>query len=47
MFIKMGMDSYDICNLLNVSNRAVEQQRYRIKKELRISENLDDYISDL
>ena len=47
MFIKMGMDSYDICNLLNVSNRAVEQQRYRIKKELRISENLDDYILDL
>ena len=44
MFIKMGMDNYEISSLLNVSSRAVEQQRYRIKKELGISGNLDDYI---
>ncbi|MDB3868444.1 hypothetical protein N9263_00065 [Candidatus Marinimicrobia bacterium] len=47
MFIKMGMDNYDICNLLNVSSRAIEQQRYRIKKKLKISENLDDYLAEL
>jgi DNA-binding CsgD family transcriptional regulator len=47
MFIKMGMDSYDICNLLNVSTRAIEQQRYRIKKKLKIAGNLDDYIAEL
>jgi DNA-binding CsgD family transcriptional regulator len=47
MFIKIGMDSYDICNLLNVSTRAIEQQRYRIKKKLKIAGNLDDYIAEL
>ena len=47
MFIKMGMDNYDISNLLNVGTRAIEQQRYRIKKELKISKSLDDYILEL
>ena len=45
--LKMGMDTHGICNLLNVGNRAVEQQRYRIKKTLKISENLDEYIQEL
>lgn len=35
------------CNLLNVSTRAIEQQRYRIKKKLKIAGNLDDYIAEL
>jgi len=47
MFIKMGMDKYDICNLLNVTTRAVEQQRYRIKKILKPKEDLDRFIQEL
>ena len=47
MFIKMGMDKYDICNLLNVTTRAVEQQRYRIKKILCPTKNLDQFIQQL
>ena len=47
MFIKMGMDKYDICNLLNVTTRAVEQQRYRIKKILCPRKNLDQFIQQL
>tara|TARA_B110000116_G_C16657442_1_gene500179 strand:- start:404 stop:982 length:579 start_codon:yes stop_codon:yes gene_type:complete len=47
MFIKMGMDKYDICNLLNVTERAVEQQRYRIRKILCPKENLDQFIQNL
>tara|TARA_B100002052_G_scaffold222266_1_gene204315 strand:- start:275 stop:1264 length:990 start_codon:yes stop_codon:yes gene_type:complete len=47
MFIKMGMDKYDICNLLNVTTRAVEQQRYRIKKILCPTKNLDQFIQEL
>ena len=47
MFIKMGMDKYDICNLLNVTTRAIEQQRYRIKKILKTDQNLDEFIQEL
>ena len=47
MFIKMGMDKYDICNLLNVTTRAVEQQRYRIKKIISPKQDLDKFIQDL
>jgi len=47
MFIKMGMDKYDICNLLNVTTRAIEQQRYRIKKIISPSQDLDKFIQDL
>lgn len=47
MFIKMGMDKEDICNLLNVTDRAVEQQRYRIRKKLMINSKLDEFISSL
>tara|TARA_B110000116_G_C16633904_1_gene489643 strand:- start:13 stop:882 length:870 start_codon:yes stop_codon:yes gene_type:complete len=47
MFIKMGMDKYDICNLLNVTTRAIEQQRYRIKKILCPGQDLDKFIQDL
>ena len=47
MFIKMGMDKYDICNILNVTTRAVEQQRYRIKKILCPTKNLDQFIQQL
>lgn len=47
MFIKMGMDKYDICSLLNVTTRAIEQQRYRIKKILKINQNLDSFIQEL
>ena len=47
MFIKMGMDKYDICSLLNVTNRAIEQQRYRIRKKLNYKGNLDEFIQEL
>ena len=47
MFVKMGMDKYDICNLLNVTIRAVEQQRYRVKKILCPKKNLDQFIQNL
>ena len=47
MFIKMGMDKYDICSLLNVTVRAVEQQRYRIKKIISPGSDLDKIIQDL
>jgi len=47
MFIKMGMDKYDICNLLNVTSRAIEQQRYRIKKIISPDQDLDKFIQDL
>ena len=43
----MGMDKYDICNLLNVTHRAVEQQRYRISKKLNCKKNLDTFIQNL
>ena len=47
MFIKMGMDKYDICSLQNVTIRAVEQQRYRIKKIISPNEDLDKIIQEL
>ena len=47
MFIKMGMDKYDICSLLNVTTRAVEQQRYRIKKIITPNQDLDKFIQEL
>ena len=47
MFIKMGMDKYDICSLLNVTVRAIEQQRYRIKKIISPNEDLDKIIQEL
>tara|TARA_X000001036_G_scaffold237212_2_gene221302 strand:- start:4090 stop:5703 length:1614 start_codon:yes stop_codon:yes gene_type:complete len=47
MFIKMGMDKYDICNLLNVTTRAIEQQRYRIKKIISPNQDLDKFIQDI
>tara|TARA_Y100001970_G_scaffold270589_1_gene364667 strand:- start:56 stop:199 length:144 start_codon:yes stop_codon:yes gene_type:complete len=47
MLIRMGMTNNEITNILNVSARAVEQNRYRIKKKLKIKEQLTDFILTL
>ena len=42
--IKMGCDTLEIAHFLWVSNRGIEQHRYRIKKKLGIQENLTTYL---
>tara|TARA_B100001750_G_scaffold181128_1_gene149669 strand:- start:771 stop:2351 length:1581 start_codon:yes stop_codon:yes gene_type:complete len=42
--IKMGCDKIEIAHFLWVSNRGVEQHRYRIKKKLGIQQNLTTYL---
>ena len=42
--IKMGCDKIEIAHFLWVTNRGVEQHRYRIKKKLGIQQNLTTYL---
>jgi len=48
-FLKMGMNTQEVAQLLNVSKKSVEVARYRIKKKLNLSseESLPDYISNI
>ena len=42
--IKMGCDTQEIAHFLWVSRRGVEQHRYRIKKKLKINQNLTTFL---
>ncbi len=48
-YIRMGMSSKDIAALTSISFRAVENNRYRLRKKLKLSqgENLSKYITTL
>lgn len=48
-YIKMGMASKEIASLMNISTRAVENNRYKLRQSLDLSqsENLADYIMNL
>ena len=45
--IHLGMDNYEIAELMSISKRSIEQHRYRIKKKLDIDLNLNEYILSL
>ena len=42
--IHMGLDNYEISEVMSISKRSVEQHRYRIKKKLEIDMNLTQYL---
>jgi len=48
-YIKLNLSTKDIANILNVSDRAVQTSRYRIKKKLNLSQetNLVQFIQGL
>ena len=46
-FIKIGFDNYQISGILNISLRAVQQNRYRIKKKLKLKSKLDHYLMSI
>jgi len=48
-YIRMGMSSKEIAALTNISFRAVENNRYRLRQKLKLerSDNLSDYIVSL
>lgn len=48
-YIRMGMSSKEIAALTNISYRAVENNRYRLRQKLNVSsgDNLSDYIANL
>ena len=43
-FIKIGFDNHQIAGIMHVSLRAIQQNRYRIKKKLKINQKLDYFI---
>ena len=45
--IHLGMDNYEMAELMSISKRSIEQHRYRIKKKLDIDVNLNEYILSL
>ena len=45
--IHLGLDNYEISELMSISKRSIEQHRYRIKKKLEININLSEYIFSL
>lgn len=47
VLIKMGMDTYEIAEVLSITNRAVQQRRYRLKKKLGIKTDISAYILSL
>lgn len=48
-YLKMGLSSKEIAQLFNISYRSVEMTRYRLRKKLELSRdvNLTDYLSNL
>ena len=44
IYIKNGFDNYQIAGIMNITLRAVQQNRYRIKKKLDINQKLDSFI---
>jgi len=44
VYIKNGFDNYQIAGIMNITLRAVQQNRYRIKKKLEINQKLDSFI---
>ena len=45
--IKMSFKTDEIAEILSVSNRGVEQHRYRIKKKLKLSGDLSIFLQSL
>ena len=45
--IHLGLDNYEISELMSISKRSIEQHRYRIKKKLEINVNLSEYLLSL
>ena len=48
-YLKMGLSSKEIAPLLNISYRSVEMTRYRLRKKMQLSRdvNLTDYLQNL
>lgn len=46
-FLKLGMTSAEISKIMSIKKESLRVFRYRIKKKLRINENLSDYIARL
>ena len=48
-YVKMGMSSKEIASLMNVTTRAVENNRYKLRQKLGIQhgDNLTSYIDKL
>jgi tetratricopeptide (TPR) repeat protein len=48
-YIRMNMNTKEIAGLMNISDRSVQTARYRIKKKLQLSMEIDltDYIHDI
>ena len=40
-YIKLNLSTKDTANILNISNRAIQTSRYRIKKKLNLSQEVD------
>jgi len=45
--IKMGFSTLEISEILSISQRGVEQHRYRIKKKLKLENDLIIFIRSL
>lgn len=45
--IHLGLDNYEMAELMSISKRSIEQHRYRIKKKLQININLSEYLLSL
>lgn len=49
LLLKLGMTSKEIANYLNITEKSVEQYRYRIRKKLKLNkeEQLQDFLNSL
>ena len=45
--IKMGFSTVEISEILAITNRGVEQHRYRIKKKLKLKSDLTIFVRSL
>ncbi|WP_194766338.1 hypothetical protein [Tamlana sp. I1] len=48
-FIRINLDKNEICNLMNISSRSLDTNRYRLKKKLNLEQgaDLNQFIRDL
>lgn len=48
-YLKIGLSSYDIVKILNITMEGVKKNRYRIRKKLKLdrSKKLEDFIRDI
>ena len=49
IFIKLHMQTKEIASILNIDPKSVQASRYRIKKKMKLKENLDlrDYLLNI